>query len=132
MNGAVVTLHDEMAYASRCDATTLIIGKGGDQEEVARLIHDASRRRHQPFVAVPCTALTESLLEQAPSGTLFLDAVEAAPPRVQKLLSKFLGEASADVRVIAATSSDLFGAVAAGRFRDDLYYRLNVIQLRLV
>jgi DNA-binding NtrC family response regulator len=132
MNGAVVTLHEEVGYASRCDATTLIIGKGGDQEEVARLIHAASRRRDQPFMAVPCAALTDSLLERTSSGTLFLDGVEAAPPRVQKLLSRYLGEAPADVRVIAATSGDLFGAVAAGRFRDDLYYRLNVIQLRLV
>jgi len=82
------------------------------------------------------------LLETADGGTLFLDEVGTLPLNVQKTLLRFLqeqefyrvGEArpsKVDVRVLSATNLDLEAAVGAGEFREDLYYRLNVVNLRL-
>ena len=83
------------------------------------------------------------VLEQAHRGTVFMDEVGEMTPRMQGLLLRFLetGEiqrvgsertdARANVRVIAATNRNLVDAVAAKAFRDDLYYRLNVIQLHI-
>lgn len=81
-------------------------------------------------------------LEMAHGGTLFLDEVSALSPDAQEKIMRFLQESSfarlggtekikADVRVMAATTKDLFKEVQAGRFREDLYYRLNVIPLRV-
>ena len=83
------------------------------------------------------------VLEQAHRGTVFMDEVGETTPRMQGLLLRFLEtgeiqrvgsertEARVNVRVIAATNRNLVDAVAAKAFRDDLYYRLNVIQLHL-
>lgn len=81
-------------------------------------------------------------IELAHGGTLFLDEVSALSPDAQEKIMRFLQESSftrlggtekikADVRVIAATTKDLYKEVQAGRFREDLYYRLNVIPLRV-
>ena len=80
--------------------------------------------------------------ELAQAGTLFLDEIGDIPPATQVLLLRFLqdhcfervgGEATieSDVRVLAATNKDLYQEVQEGRFRDDLYYRLNVITIHL-
>ncbi len=80
--------------------------------------------------------------ELAQGGTLFLDEIGDIPPATQVLLLRFLqdhcfervgGEVTieSDVRVLAATNKDLYKEVQAGRFRDDLYYRLNVITIQL-
>ncbi|HTG80954.1 MAG TPA: sigma-54 dependent transcriptional regulator [Geobacteraceae bacterium] len=82
------------------------------------------------------------LLEAADGGTLFLDEVGNLPMNVQKTLLRFLQEQEfhrigdttptrVDVRIISATNSDLKAAVKDSRFRDDLYYRLNVVNLHL-
>jgi two-component system response regulator HydG len=81
-------------------------------------------------------------IEQAHSGTLFLDEIGEISPVTQVRLLRFLQERlfervggnqtiSVDVRVIAATNRDLRALVAAGRFREDLFYRLNVIAIHL-
>ncbi len=81
-------------------------------------------------------------IERAQGGTLFLDEIGDIAPPTQVLLLRFLqdkkfervgGEKTleADVRIIAATNKDLYGEVKAGRFRDDLFYRLNVITIHL-
>ncbi len=83
------------------------------------------------------------VLEQAHRGTIFMDEIGETSPRMQGLLLRFLEtgeiqrvgsektEARVNVRVIAATNRNLVDAVAGKTFRDDLYYRLNVIQLHL-
>jgi DNA-binding NtrC family response regulator len=143
-------------------STVLIQGEGGTGKElIARAIHNTGDRAAKPFVAVPCAALEESLLEtelfgcedgarpakpgkfeMADGGTLFLDEIGGISPKLQMDLLRAIEdrgfcrvgggeEIRVDARVIAATRLDLKAAVAAGTFRDDLFYRLNVIEIRL-
>jgi len=146
--------------------TILITGESGTGKDVAaRLVHEKSRRRENPFVAVNCAALPEGVLESelfghekgaftgatsrregrfelAHKGTLFLDEIADMPIQTQAKLLRVLEEKRflrvggvrdvvVDVRLLAATNADLEAAVQAGRFREDLFYRLNVIQLHL-
>ena len=164
---AVRALHEEITYASRCDAKVLITGESGvGKEVVARLIHANSARQRAPLITVNCAALSDTLLETelfghvrgsftgayrdrsgalelAHRGTVFMDEVGETSPRMQGLLLRFLeaGEiqrvgsdavqSRVDVRVIAATNRQLVESVAAKTFREDLYYRLNVIHIRV-
>ena len=133
------------------EATVLITGESGTgKERVARAIQEASARRGKAFVTVNCAALNESLLEselfghekgaftgadkrregrfsQADGGTLFLDEIGELPLLLQAKLLRALQPIIVDVRVIAATNRNLREEVSEGRFREDLYYRLNVI-----
>jgi propionate catabolism operon transcriptional regulator len=153
-------------YAS-AGSTILISGESGTGKELlAQGIHNASPRRFQPFIAVNCAALPESLLESelfgyeegaftgsrrrgkiglfeaAHQGTIFLDEIGDMPLLLQTRLLRVLQEREVhrlgaldptpvDVRVIAATNLDLRQRVKAGHFRDDLYYRLNIIGLHV-
>ena len=147
-------------------STVLVQGESGTGKElIARAIHYSGDRATQPFVAVSCAALTESLLESelfghekgsftgantqrkgkfemADGGTLFLDEIGDISPKLQVDLLRVLQERAfyrvggsdevrVDVRVIAASKVDLREAVQHGQFRDDLYYRLNVIEIHV-
>ncbi|MEJ4044273.1 sigma-54-dependent Fis family transcriptional regulator [Erwinia sp. SLM-02] len=148
------------------DATVLIVGETGTGKEVvARYLHHHSARRGQPFLAVNCGALTETLAESelfghekgaftgaaerhqgwfeaAEGGTLLLDEIGELSLPLQVKLLRVLQErevtrvgsrrpVKVNVRVIAATHVDLALAIRERRFREDLYYRLNVAAVTL-
>ena len=147
-------------------ATVLIEGASGTGKElVARALHFNSHRKDKPFVAVNCSALTETLLESelfghekgaftgavsmkkgrfeiADGGTLFLDEIGELSMDLQVKLLRVLQErviervggvkpVSVNIRLIAATNKSLKEEVAAGSFREDLFYRLNVVPITL-
>jgi two-component system response regulator GlrR len=130
------------------DARVLITGESGTGKELlARAIHQASPRRAQPFIIVKCSGLTEeqldgSLLRNADGGTLLLHEVGALPMPAQlkllQLLPKSTNQPPAatepgpfNVRIISTTNQDLPALLTSGAFRDDLYYRLNVVHIEL-
>lgn len=125
--------------AARSSSPVLLLGESGTgKEALARAIHEESPRRSGPFVAVSSTAMNVELLESAQGGTLFLEELGDLSPSLQIDLLRLVelhraaGEAAeVDVRVVAATSCDLARLVAEGQFREDLFYRLSVVALRL-
>lgn len=152
---------------AQSEKTVLIQGESGTGKELlAQSLHNASKRRVYPFVAVNCAALPETLLEselfgyekgaftgagqrgkpglfeQAHNGTIFLDEIGDMPVALQTRLLRVLQERevmrlgssrvlSVNVRVIAATNRDLKSMMERGQFREDLYYRLNVLPVRV-
>lgn len=152
---------------ARSDANVLILGETGTGKEmVAQAIHQESRRREGPFVAVNCAALPSTLLEselfgyeegaftgakrggrkglfcEADGGTIFLDEISEISLSLQMQLLRVLQEKevrpvggsrmqSVKVRVIAASNRDLKELARQGCFRQDLFYRLNVLHLQL-
>jgi two-component system, NtrC family, nitrogen regulation response regulator GlnG len=160
------TVYRTLARVAPTDLSVLILGESGTGKElVAQAIHNSSRRRARPFVAVNMAAIPRDLIEselfghekgaftgavartsgrfeQAEGGSLFLDEIGDMPIEAQTRLLRVLqsGDYSpvgssrvlrADVRIIAATNQNLLALVGAGRFREDLYYRLNVIPIEL-
>jgi two-component system NtrC family response regulator len=125
-------------------ATVLLLGESGTGKELlARALHRLSDRSHGPFVAIDCAAKrAERKLELAEGGTVFLDDVSETPPAMQAKLLRLVQERSIeriggrtparlDVRLVCATNRDLDGQVAAGAFRDDLYYRIGEVSIRV-
>jgi DNA-binding NtrC family response regulator len=145
-------------------STILISGpSGAGKEVIAHAVHQQSRRRARPFIAVNCAAIPATLLEselfghkkgaftgattdrpglfrQATGGTLFLDEIGDLPLALQAKLLRVLQEREVrsvgaeksdpiDVRVLAATHRDLREAAAKREFREDLFYRIAVIEL---
>ncbi len=148
------------------DSTVLINGATGTGKEFhARAIHNHSKRKNSPFIAVNCGALPDTLIESelfgykagaftdakkdkagrfamARDGTIFLDEIGDISPAVQVRLLRVLQErmyeplgattpVATNARVIAATHQDLVELVKKGAFREDLYYRINVIKVTL-
>jgi two-component system response regulator AtoC len=146
--------------------TALITGESGvGKELIARAIHRRGVRRGEPFIAVNCGAIPETLLEselfgykkgaftdagadrmglfeQAHRGTLLLDEIGELPLALQVKLLRVLQEETLrrlgdskdikiDVRILAATHRDLQAETKAGRFREDLYYRINVLPIHV-
>lgn len=114
--------------------TVLLLGESGTGKSVlARAIHHASPRASMPLVEVLGVGLTDVALgthaEAARGGTLVLDEIGELPAESQARLLRVLQDGS--TRVVASTNRDLKAEVAAGRFREDLYYRLAVVPLEV-
>ena len=148
-------------------STILITGESGTGKElVAKAIHSCSDRVNDPFVAINCGAIPETLLESelfgyvrgafsgasgegrigkfelANNGIIFLDEIGEMPLSLQVKLLRVLQERKIEklgsnksidlnIRVIAATNADLLSLIEQGKFRKDLYYRLNVLEIEL-
>jgi DNA-binding NtrC family response regulator len=158
---AVMQMASQVAAS---DASILITGESGAGKEVmARFVHQRSKRKDAPFIAVNCAAIPENLLEselfghekgaftgavarrigkfeEAHGGTLLLDEISEMDARLQAKLLRAIQErqidrvgggkpVSVDIRIIATSNRDLAQAVRDGEFRQDLLYRLNVVNL---
>ncbi len=132
---AMQRIYDLIEQVSGTDTPVLITGEAGTgKEAVARAIHDRSKRNGGPFIAITCASIGDTLtaaFERAKGGTLVLDDIAELSLTAQPQLLAMLQDGAADVRLIAATSQDLEGLVEDKRFREDLYYRINVIHVPL-
>ena len=163
---AMQIVYELVSQAASSDVHVIIVGESGTGKElVARTIYELSRRKKKAFVAVNCSAITESLFEreffghqkgsftgadrnqpgffdEAHKGTLFLDEIgELNLPMQVKLLRVLengeyipVGETRAkraDARIISATNQDLSALVRQGKFREDLFYRIHVLDVKL-
>jgi len=162
---AMLELLSFVRRVASSEATSILIeGENGTGKDlIAKTLHYQSLRQSEPFLAINCAAIPETLLESelfgyekgaftdaraqkrglfelADKGTLFLDEIGEMPLSLQTKLLRVLEDQifrrlgglkdlSVDVRIIAATNKNLREAVNEGAFRQDLYYRLNVIQL---
>ncbi|MCK0141105.1 sigma-54 dependent transcriptional regulator [Aliiroseovarius sp. F20344] len=140
-------LRDAIAMVALSNTSVLVQGETGTGKDlVARAIHDLSSRCDAPFVAVNAAQINAenlpNLARSAAGGTLFLDEICACPPDLQPVLLRLAdaGEVldaalgtpeNIDLRIIAATNEDPQDAVAQGRLRQDLMFRLNGFSLHL-
>ncbi|WP_227162274.1 sigma-54 interaction domain-containing protein [Enterocloster citroniae] len=163
----IMEVKQNIQSVANSHSNVLIMGESGTGKElVARALHEQGERKAQPFVAINCAAIPDSLLESelfgyvrgaftgaspngkigkielANKGTLFLDEIGDMPFFVQAKILRVLEErevvrigdyhpVKVDIRIISATNRDLKQMVRERTFREDLYYRLNVIPLQL-
>lgn len=163
---AMQEVYKLIGKVSEEDVTVLITGESGSGKElVAQAIHYNSGRAAQPFWAINCTAINESLMESelfgyekgaftgannskpgmfelAQGGTIFLDEIGDMNLEMQAKLLRVLEEREivrvggnkrikVDVRLVAATNKDLRRSIVENRFREDLYHRIKVIEIKL-
>jgi len=158
INGVRATLKRVAGTGSR---VLVMGAAGVGKEVAARLLHNWSQRAQGPFIIVSAARMTPErveeelfgieeggdlvrpgLLEQAHGGTLFLDEIADMPIATQGRILRVLTDQSftrvggqrtvkVDVRVVSATARDLTDEIAEGRFREDLYYRLNVVPVAI-
>lgn len=159
-------VYKRIERVSNTNATVLILGESGTGKELAaRALHTMSDRASEPFIAINCGSIAESIaeaelfgaekgaytganatkigkFEAAHGGTVFLDEIGELPLTLQTNLLRFLQEGSIsrlgstdeislDVRIIAATHRDLSADVDSGAFREDLFYRLNIVPIEM-
>lgn len=151
-------LADAVDYARKAAASDIPVLMSGEistgKELLARAIHGESRRVGAPFIAIHCGAIPQMSVEatlfgqgtsrgkfrEAERGTVFLDDIHALPHEVQVRLLRLLQQqeieplgadkpVKVDIRIISATDRDLKEEVKSGRFREDLYFRLNALTI---
>ncbi|HEY8889548.1 MAG TPA: sigma 54-interacting transcriptional regulator [Clostridium sp.] len=156
---------DRAKTYSRYDSPILILGGSGVGKELfAQSIHNNSKRKNAPFVAINCAAITPNLIESelfgyvegaftsavkggktgvfelAHGGTIFLDEIGEMPFELQSKLLRVIQEKEVmrigddkvipiDVRVISTTNKNITQMINQGSFREDLYYRINILTL---
>jgi two-component system nitrogen regulation response regulator GlnG len=165
-SSAMQDIYRLIARLTQTDLTVTIVGESGTGKElVARALHDFSKRKKGPFVALNMAAIPRELIEselfghekgaftgagsrmagrfeQAEGGSLFLDEIGDMPMEAQTRLLRVLQQGEyttvggttpikTNVRIICATHRDLRQLINQGLFREDLFYRLNVVPLRL-
>ncbi|HPF78317.1 MAG TPA: sigma-54 dependent transcriptional regulator [Alphaproteobacteria bacterium] len=158
---AINQLRQQIERIAPTNSRVLITGDAGTGKEViARMLHKLSERKDGPFMALNCAALHperieeelfgiqkdgkghKGVLEMSGGGTLLLDEVADMPLETQGKILRVLQDnkvhplgsqevIDVDVRILASTNQDLQEAIKAGNFREDLYYRLNVVTLTL-
>jgi two-component system nitrogen regulation response regulator NtrX len=158
---AINTVRATLKRVAPTGSRVMITGPAGVGKEIAaRMIHNWSPRAAAPFIVLSAAMMSPErveeelfgseqngvsrpgLLEQAHGGTLFLDEIADMPATTQAKILRVLTDQSytrvggqrpvkVDVRVLSATSRNLQDEIAAGRFREDLYYRLNVVPVRI-
>ena len=151
---------------SATDISVLVIGESGvGKENIPKIIHQYSHRKHSKYIAVNCGAIPEGTIdselfghekgaftgatqtrsgyfEEADGGTIFLDEVGELPlPTQVRLLrvletGEFIKVGSSKVqktntRIVAATNVNMIEAIEKGKFREDLYYRLSTVEIKL-
>lgn len=146
-SAAMQDVYRVMARVTGTDLTVLIEGETGvEKDRVARAVHDHSRRVDGPFVTISVAGASAKQLErdlfgvggkltQADGGTLFLEDVDELPAEAQTRLVALLHEDDPqlrpNVRLIASAQRNLAALARQGAFRQDLFYRLNVVSIRL-
>ncbi|MGY5955676.1 sigma 54-interacting transcriptional regulator [Kosakonia sp. BK9b] len=166
-SSSILSAIERAKIYARHDLPVSILGATGTGKELfAQSIHNASARSSEPFIAINCAAIPESMLESelfgysegaftnarkggkpgifemAMNGTVFIDEISEAPLSVQvkllrvlqeKQFSRIGGDAliTADFRLITASNKDIQQQIINGEFREDLYYRINILELRL-
>jgi two-component system, NtrC family, nitrogen regulation response regulator NtrX len=158
---AINTVRATLKRVAPTGSRVLITGPAGVGKEIAaRMIHNWSPRAGSPFIVLSAAMMSPErveeelfgseqngvarpgLLEQAHGGTLFLDEIADMPITTQAKILRVLTDQSytrvggqrpvkVDVRVLSATSRNLADEIDAGRFREDLFYRLNVVPVRI-
>lgn len=157
---------DTAMRVANTDLTVLITGESGvGKENISKIIHAISHRKHNQFIAVNCGAIPAGTInselfghekgaftgatsdrkgyfETVDEGTIFLDEIGEMPLDTQAYLLRVLESGEfirvgsskvhkTDVRIIAATNQDLLQRVRKGKFREDLYYRLNTVPINI-
>jgi len=164
-SNAISILKQSILKVAPTSSRVLVSGPHGSGKKlVAKLIHEKSKRKNDPFIVFSAAGMSEEkaqleifgeeskdvfshprkvgVLELAHMGTLFIDEVADLPLNVQSKILNFLQSNTfarnggknlikLDVRIVSSTSKDLKKLIAQGKFREDLYYRLNVIQVNV-
>lgn len=153
---SMLSLYTTIKKSARVDAPVMITGETGTGKElVGRALHNQSPRSNGPFVTVSCATIPENQigdllfgtdsesgkLEDANGGSLFIDSMTDLPATQQMLLLRFMqsgqiddhrgGQRSIDVRIITSSHNSIDDAVKNGSFREDLYYRLNILHIEI-
>jgi len=149
-------LYVTIRKSARVDAPVMITGETGTGKELVGLaLHNQSNRADAPFVTLSCATVPESQIgdtlfgssssigkiEEANGGSLFLDSITDLPATQQMLLLRFMQSGQLldakgsprdiDVRIITSSNSNIDEAVKNGTFREDLYYRLNILHIEI-